>query len=225
MTYLGLHQSSNQRVDQTRLQSFGLSGPGCSSPFNKPSGLSVEVLANLFHRFLSAQSRLLPTSSTNRLICQSRFLPTPSTDSCLHSRGYCQPLQQTVWFVTVGALPLLLAFSWSTPSPSSEVLLTFVPCTSQCTPMRWSTSNTYLSIFMSTQPRLLQCSRCLIRIAIHLEISIPRHTFAILPLSLSDCLHQLEQFCCFAWSCNTPAIWFVSSVKLIFHFSQVLEIL
>jgi hypothetical protein len=77
MTYLGLHQSSNQRVDQTRLQSFGLSGPGCSSPFNKPPGLSVEVLANLFHRFLSAQSRLLPTPPQIP-VCTVEVIANPS---------------------------------------------------------------------------------------------------------------------------------------------------
>jgi hypothetical protein len=106
-TYLGRHQSSNQRVDQTRLQSFGLSGPGCSSPFNKPSGLSVEVIANPstdsclhsrgycqpLYRFLSAQSRLLPTPPQIP-VCTVEVIANPSTDSCLHSRGYCQPLHR-----------------------------------------------------------------------------------------------------------------------------------
>jgi hypothetical protein len=118
MTYLGLHQSSNQRVDQTRLQSFGLSGPGCSSPFNKPSGLSVEVLANPFHRFLSAQSRLLPTSSTS-LIC--------------HSRGSCQPLPQIpVCIVEVIAnlfnKPSDLSQSMLLPTPSLCAHASAPPC-------------------------------------------------------------------------------------------------
>jgi hypothetical protein len=61
-------------------------------------------------------------------VCAVEVIANPSTDSCLHSRGYCQPLHRFLSaqsrLLPTSSTNSLICHSRSTPSPSSEVRLT-----------------------------------------------------------------------------------------------------